>query len=71
MPSVDLLTGRVDEDTVVDLTDILIVTAKFGTFQNRPDTDGYYTEVNGDGKVDLTDILLTNNSFGLENPMSW
>jgi hypothetical protein len=71
LSSPTLRAGLVNDDSVVDLTDVLLVAAQFGTITDRPNTNGHYTDANADGLVDLTDVLLAANSFGLASPQSW
>jgi hypothetical protein len=56
-----LLSGDVNEDGVVDLTDMGIVKEKMGTTAQTGDA-------NFDGKVDLTDFGLVKSQIGMKPP---
>jgi hypothetical protein len=71
LSSAELRAGLVNGDSVVDLTDVLLVAAQFGNIVDRPNSSGHYTDVNVDGIVDLTDVLLAASSFGLASPQTW
>ena len=50
--------GDIDSDGEVDIADLLLVIADFGT------SDGGPTDINGDGSVSVADILALVNSWG-------
>jgi|GEM_PF-6661124 len=67
-----LVTGFVNSDTFINLTDILLTIGQFGTSgATRPDADGNFTDVNADTFVNLTDILRVIGNFGQSGYQTW
>lgn len=66
LPSVPLV-GDIDGDGDVDLTDLSILLASYGTTSSDP---GYNpdADLNGDGQVDLEDVSLLLANFGASQP---
>jgi len=62
LPDVTLLGGDLNDDEVIDISDLVIGAANFNT--NDPMSD-----VNGDGLVDIYDIVLIGKNFGLTGPI--
>ena len=58
-PAVEIV-GDINRDGVVNIQDLVIVSARFGqTGQNSAD-------LNGDGLVDIVDLVLVANAFGVD-----
>lgn len=62
LPDVTLLGGDLNDDEVIDISDLVIGAANFNT--NDPVSD-----INGDGLVDIYDIVLIGKNFGLTGPI--
>jgi hypothetical protein len=64
--AVTLLSGDVNDDDIVDITDGTAVGASFG------DTGpGLAADVNRDGIVDVLDLILISINFGAAGPQTW
>jgi hypothetical protein len=53
----------VNHDGKVDMTDVIILLAAFGSTPGKP-TWNQVADVNADGKVDMTDVLIVLSNFG-------
>lgn len=62
LSDVTLLGGDLNDDDVIDISDLVIGAANFNT--NDPMSD-----INGDGLVDIFDIVLIGKNFGLTGPI--
>ncbi len=62
MPDVTLLGGDLNGDQVIDISDLVIGGASFGTADPAAD-------INADGTVDIFDIVLIGKNFGLTAPI--
>ncbi len=62
LPDVTLLGGDLNDDEVIDISDLVIGAANFNT--NDPMSD-----INGDGLVDIYDVVLIGKNFGLTGPI--
>jgi hypothetical protein len=51
----------VNQDGIVDISDLVIVGKHFG---ERPPTAGQNPDVNGDDTVDISDLVLVSIHFG-------
>lgn len=57
----ELITGDVDGDLDVDLSDLTVLLAAYGTLSGATRADG---DFDGDGDVDLTDLATLISNFG-------
>jgi hypothetical protein len=63
---INLLSGDINDDNVVDITDATAVGAGFGqTGSNLP------ADITRDGLLDIFDIVLVSVNFGEEGPQAW
>ncbi len=61
-----LLSGDVNDDNLIDISDIMIITANMGQIApNLP------ADLNQDGKIDILDINLVSRNFGQAGPQPW
>jgi hypothetical protein len=66
LEAVSLLSGDIDDDDVVDITDATAVGASFGqTGQDLP------ADITQDGLIDIFDIVLVSVNFGQAGPQTW
>jgi hypothetical protein len=61
------LVGDVNGDGVVDMTDIALVAAAFGSNPASPNWNPY-ADINHDGVVDILDVALVASNFGQHYP---
>ena len=57
------LAGDINEDGIVDIADLSIVTVAYGTFEGEPDYNPD-ADINKDGIVDIGDITIVSIYFG-------
>jgi hypothetical protein len=67
LSTVTLRAGDADGNRLIDLFDLNIVRAAFGS---SPPTDSR-ADINGDGRVDIMDALLVGSNLGEEAPSLW
>jgi hypothetical protein len=63
---VSLVSGDIDDDDVVDITDATSIGASFG--ETGP---GLLADINQDEIIDIFDLILVSFNFGEEGPTSW
>lgn len=68
LPNVLLLGGDADEDDLVDVSDITIITGLYG-FHVDPLTER--ADINADGEVDISDITLASGNYWCTSPVPW
>jgi hypothetical protein len=66
LDSVSLLSGDIDGDNQVDITDATAVGASFGQTGS-----GLPADITRDGLLDIFDIVLVSVNFGEKGPQSW
>ena len=66
LTSVTLLSGDINDDKLVDITDATTVGASFGQTGSELPAD-----ITRDGMVDIFDIVLVSVNFGEEGPQTW
>ncbi|MCP4410137.1 MAG: hypothetical protein GY807_20820 [Gammaproteobacteria bacterium] len=66
LASVSLLSGDINNDNIIDITDATAV----GTSFNQTDSD-LPTDLNRDGLVDIFDIILVSINYPVEGPQFW
>ena len=72
VPSVQLRTGLVNDDNVVNINDITATVASFGTTTpTHRDSLGRFVDVNCDGVVNINDITAVVSNFGASSPQTW
>ena len=64
MTDVTLYGGDVNSDNAINVTDLVVIAAGFGT--GDPATD-----INHDGNVNITDLVGAASNFGLSAPTLW
>jgi hypothetical protein len=62
MPEVTLLGGDLNGDLVIDISDLVIGGAHFGS-------DSAEADITADGQVDIFDIVLIGKNFGTSGPV--
>ena len=67
LPTTRLPLGDADRDDDVDIADLLIVSAAFGT---SPSSDAR-ADLTGDGKVDEADLVGLVGNYGQRGPLPW
>lgn len=67
LSTVTLMAGDADGNRLIDLFDLNIVRAAFGS---APPSDSR-ADINGDGRVDIMDALLVGANLGEEAPSLW
>lgn len=67
LSTVTLMAGDADGNRLIDLFDLFIVRAAFGS---APPSDSR-ADINGDGRVDIMDALLVGANLGEEAPSLW
>ena len=67
LPTTRLRLGDADGDDDVDIADLLIVSAAYGT---RPSSDTR-ADLTGDGQVDGADLVGVVGSYGQRGPLPW
>ena len=65
---VSLLSGDVNSDDAIDITDATLVGLNFG--ETDPEIFGE-TDITNDGIVDIFDIILVSINFGETEPTVW
>jgi YVTN family beta-propeller protein len=64
MGEITLIGGDMNDDNEINILDLALVGAQFGS-----DTSG--ADLNGDGTVDILDLTLVGANFGKSGPVSW
>ncbi len=62
--AVTLLSGDLNGDDLIDISDATTVGVDFGTSNNRSD-------LNGDGTVNVLDLILVAKNYGTNGPSDW
>ncbi len=66
LPALLLPAGDTNGDSLIDLTDAVLLAANFDAPPPVPGAD-----LNGDGWIDVRDLVLLGNAFGLAGPLPW
>ncbi len=66
LPPLLLPAGDTNGDSLIDLTDAVLLAANFDAPPPVPGAD-----LNGDGWIDVRDLVLLGNAFGLAGPLDW
>ncbi|MCB9107479.1 MAG: hypothetical protein H6633_24965 [Anaerolineales bacterium] len=66
LPSVTLVSGDVNNDNLIDISDATAVGLSFDQTGSN-----LLSDINNDAIIDIFDLVLVGSNFGISGPQSW